>query len=374
MTSPVPRILRFGRTLREAGLDVHHGRLMDAVRALEWIDLADRAEVRAALRALLVHRHDDFGRFDREFDRFFGTTISQSTTADAGTSIDRHAENERSSTAGSASGGGAMATDEPSGDETAVRVGASSTTAPARHKDFALFSEAELAEARTVLARFRWDVGVRRTRRWQPAGSGAIDLRATLRRRSSHGEIIDLAFRRRRTDPRPVVVIADVSGSMERYSRVLLHFIAGLAGSARRVESFVFATTLTRISPRIPGGVTAERLSQSVRHVRDWGGGTRIGEAIRQFNTRWARRVMRHRPVVLLVSDGWDRGDPETLAREVSRLRRHARRLIWLNPLLGSPGYEPLTRGMQAALPYVDDFLPVHSIRSLEELATHLRR
>ena len=188
-----------------------------------------------------------------------------------------------------------------------------------------------------------------------------MDLRSIMRRNLTRGgELVVLPRRRRRLRSRPIVVIGDVSGSMERYSRVLLHFIEGLPRAAH-VASFVFATRLTRL-----------RSGTSVEDVRDWGGGTRIGEALRTFNTRWARRVMRNGPIVLIVSDGWDRGDPALLARELARVRRSCRRLIWLNPLLGSARYEPLTRGMQAALRHVDDFLPVHNLASLESLARHL--
>jgi hypothetical protein len=170
-----------------------------------------------------------------------------------------------------------------------------------------------------------------------------------------------------------LVVIGDVSGSMERYSRVLLHFAYGLATSTRQVESFVFATELTRITRRIARRGDNADLASALHDVNDWGGGTRIGEALRTFNTRWTRRVMRNGPVVLIVSDGWDRGDPLLLARELARLRRSSRRLIWLNPLLGSATYEPLTRGMQAALRHIDDFLPAHNLASLENLAEQLR-
>ena len=140
------------------------------------------------------------------------------------------------------------------------------------------------------------------------------------------------------------------------------------------VESFVFATTLTRITHRVARRGTEGAVSQVIHDVSDWGGGTRIGESLRSFNTRWARRVMRHGPVVLLVSDGWDRGAPDVLARELARVKRSCHRLMWLNPLLGSPSYEPLTRGMQAALPLVDDFLPVHNLESLERLAALLKQ
>jgi uncharacterized protein with von Willebrand factor type A (vWA) domain len=160
---------------------------------------------------------------------------------------------------------------------------------------------------------------------------------------------------------------------MERYSRVLLRFVYGMASGAHAVESFVFATRLTRITREVTHRGSGAALAAVADRVRDWGGGTRIGDSLRAFNLHYARRVMRHGPVVLVISDGWDRGDPEQLAREIARLRRSCRRLVWLNPLLGSRSYEPLTRGMQAALPFVDDFLPAHNLVSLEQLASHLR-
>ena len=160
---------------------------------------------------------------------------------------------------------------------------------------------------------------------------------------------------------------------MDRYSRMLLAFASGLTLSARQVESFVFATRLTRVSRHVAAAGGHRAVSRLVREMHDWGGGTRIGDALRTFNTTWARRVMRHGPVMLIVSDGWDRGDPALLGRELARVRRRCSRVIWLNPLLGSAGYEPLTRGMQAALAHIDDFMPAHNLASLEQLATHLR-
>lgn len=186
-----------------------------------------------------------------------------------------------------------------------------------------------------------------------------------------------LTFARRepRKKPRPLVVIADISGSMERYTRLLLHFIYSLTqGLRQRVEAFAFGTRLTRLSRHMRHRDVARALAGVSHAVSDWSGGTRIGESLRTFNYDWARRVLGGGAVVLLISDGWDRGDPELLAKEVDRLRRSCHRLIWLNPLLGSPEYEPLTRGMVAALPYVNDFLPVHNLESLEELARHLER
>jgi uncharacterized protein with von Willebrand factor type A (vWA) domain len=258
-----------------------------------------------------------------------------------------------------------------SSDRATRAAGAYSAVDVSRTKDFADFTEQELERARELLAKLPWELGARRTRRWERASRGAIDLRPVLRRNLMRGgDLVDLPRVRRCEAPRPLILIGDVSGSMDRYSRMLLHFVVGLARGARHVEGFLFATRLTRVTRHLDDRRGLPRL---VREVRDWGGGTRIGESLRTFNTRWRRRVMRNGPVVLIVSDGWDRGDPMLLEREIARVRRSCRRLIWLNPLLGSATYEPLTRGMQAALRHVDDFLPAHNLASLEQLARRLQ-
>ena len=364
-------VMLFGRVLRDAGLDVDHGRMLDAARALGWIDVGRRVDVRAALRSLLVHRHEDLPRFDEAFDLFFRPHrpplpgLPLFSLGERPRVVARPARGTPVSFEGDGARGHA-------GDR-GYAVGAYSAAEISRTKDFAHFTDVELAQARAMLAALPWHLGVRRTRRWEAARGTAIDLRLLARRNLMRGgDVLELPRRRRRDAPRPVVVLADVSGSMERYSRVLLHFAYGLAHGAGHVESFVFATRLTRVTRGLTARGAERALSRLVERLQDWGGGTRIGEALRTFNTRWARRVMRNGPVVLIVSDGWDRGDPEMLARELARVRRSCRRLIWLNPLLGSATYEPLTRGMQAALRYVDDFLPAHNLASLEQLAAHL--
>jgi len=186
------------------------------------------------------------------------------------------------------------------------------------------------------------------------------------------GEPLEMAWREPRTRQRPLVVICDISGSMERYSRILLQFIHTISNGLRDVESFVFGTRLTRITRQLLQRDIDDAIESVSKHVNDWSGGTRIGEAIKDFNFHWGRRVLGRGAVVLLISDGWDRGDPQLLSREMSRLQHSCYRLIWLNPLLGTPGYQPLTQGMQAALPHVDDFLPVHNLNSLEELGEKL--
>ena len=364
-------MLLFGRFLRRAGIDVQHSRLIDALRAMQTLGITRRDDTRATLRAMLVHRHEDLERFDSAFDLFFHSGSATGASVRRQSHLDRATPEPAQSHASAARPLETGSDLAPSGPERTA--GAYSASALSRTKDFAAFTSAELDRARHLLMHLPWRLGRRRTRRWERASGDSVDLRPTLRQLLTRGEIIELTYRRRRTAPRPLVVLGDVSGSMERYSRILLYFVYGLARTARNVESFVFATTLTRISRRLAERGANRELTRVIRDVNDWGGGTRIGESMRIFNTRWARRVMRHGPVVLIVSDGWDRGEPALVAREIARLRRSCRRLIWLNPLLGSPGYEPLTRGMQAALPFVDDFLPVHNIASLQHLAEHLR-
>jgi uncharacterized protein with von Willebrand factor type A (vWA) domain len=231
----------------------------------------------------------------------------------------------------------------------------------------------EVADARRMMAELSWHLGPRRTRRLASGEGAWLDLRKTLRRNLKYGgELLEMARRQRKDKPRPLVLICDVSGSMERYTRMLLHFIHTIARGPEHVEAFLFATRLTRITRYLNYRGIDQAVSEVARAVPDWAGGTRVGQALKTFNFKWVRRVSGGGAVVLIISDGWDRGEPELLAREISRLQRSCHRLIWLNPLLGSSTYRPLTRGMQAALPYVDDFLPVHNLNSLEALARHL--
>ena len=371
-TAIADNVLLFGRVLRAAGLPVHHGRLVDAIQALALVGIRSRTDVRATLRSLLVHRHDDIARFDQAFDLFFRAHRPPAP------GLPLFSIGERARVVARPAPGVALPIeleDLGTGGHTphARAIGAWSRDGVSRTKDFADFTDSELERARELLQTLPWRLSLRRTRRWQGASRGAIDLRPLLRRNLMRGgDLGDLPRRQRRETARPIVLIADVSGSMERYSRVVLHFVYGLAQSGTRVDAFVFATRLTRVTRKIAGR-RGQLLARLARDVGDWGGGTRIGEALRAFNTSWARRVMRHGPIVIVVSDGWDRGDPALLSCEIARVRRSCRRLIWLNPLLGSARYKPLTRGIQAALRHVDDFLPAHNLASIEQLANHLR-
>ena len=365
-------LIVFARTLRAAGVSVRAGGVPDAVRALAQVGIGRKSDVRDALRAVLVYRHDDGVRFDALFEQFWRVW------PEAGGSLPRPMQVplKRSSRVRLVAPGvasGASDTSDERASELSVDVHTYSPDDSWRQKDFSRFTPEDIALAKAALQKLSWTPGARVTRRWEPGHNGMIDLRRLLRVNARHaGEFVTIPYRTRRTKPRPLVLICDVSGSMDPYTRMLLLFAHAIARGERRVEVFVFSTRLTRITRQFDTARTDHALTRAQRTVDAWSGGTRIGEAIKSFNVDWARRVLTRGPVVLLISDGWDLGEPELLAREIARLQRSADRLIWLNPLLGSPGYEPLTRGMQAALPFVDDFLPVHNMASLDALALHL--
>ena len=239
-------------------------------------------------------------------------------------------------------------------------------------KDFAAFTDEELAVARLAMQRLRWSPGERRTRRWSSGRGPRVDLRAAIGRSlRTGGDVATLPTRRRRTRPRQLVLLCDVSGSMERHSRVLLHF-AHAMGLRHRLEAFLFSTQLTRITRELRTGGLDDVLAAVARTVPDFSGGTRIGASLRTLHQQWGRRVLGSRVVVLVISDGWDRGDPQLLREQVARLQRSCHLLLWLTPLLGTPGYTPSTRGLEAALPFVDAFLPARTLTDIADLAVHL--
>ena len=377
----LPNLLRFAEVMRRLGLDAGPANVLDMVRALEHVHIGRRAEFYQAARSIFVHRKQDLPIFDEAFQVFW----RKPNTARSGMDLRSMGEQRRFRRPQVSAGH-----DEPMDDSLALGGEADddsvslidmtqtySAREVLREKDFAQFSGQEIAEARRMIAALRWDLGRRRTRRMVPGSGNGIDVRRTLRRSLQYGgEMLDLAERGPKSRPRSLTLICDVSGSMERYTRMLLHFIhtiaAGQSPSLHRIEAFLFATRLTRITRQLRYRSIDQAITEVSRAVPDWAGGTRIGEAVKAFNYQWLRRTLRGQAIVLIISDGWDRGEPELLARETSRLQRSCHRLIWLNPLLGSPDYQPLTQGMQAALPYVDDFLPVHNMNSLQALADHL--
>jgi uncharacterized protein with von Willebrand factor type A (vWA) domain len=365
---------------------------MDFVRAIEHIDISRREEFREAARACLVTHKDDLPVFDRLFDLYWRAKpeytdgLLQQPDPDDLIELAPEEGEEAEETEGSSIEGARgrrleaieaiEEAEEGEGSETESLADAFSYS-PAeilREKDFADFTEDELAQIRRFMQQLTWQIGRRRSRRKVASPKGRfIDPRRTMRRSLQSGGVpLTLARRQTKTKPRQLVVICDVSGSMDRYSRILLQFIYAVENGMAKVEAFVFGTRLTRVTRLLKHQDIDEAMRRVAREVQDWSGGTRIGQSLQSFNQEWARRVLRNGAVVLIISDGWDRGDPQLLAQEMARLQRSCYRLIWLNPLLGSPRYEPLTRGMQAALPYIDDFMPIHNFASLEALAKHL--
>ena len=368
-------LLLFGRVLRSLGLDVHAGRMLQVVQALEYINVGRRRDFYHTLRTTLVHRQRDLALFDEAFQVFWRRPPGDRTTMDL-RSLGEQRRYRRPQVGPPPPGSDSdiEGTKEPGQEADRVDLTRTYTAREVlREKDFARFTAQEIAQARGMMAELAWDLGTRSSRRWAPGPGAALDLRRSMRDNLKYGgEMVTLAKRQRKVKPRPLVLICDVSGSMESYTRMLLHFIHSMAGGLERLEAFLFATRLTRITHHLSHRGVDQAVSEVARAVPDWAGGTRIGQAIKTFNHQWARRVLGWGSVVLIISDGWDRGEPELLSREMARLQRSCHRLIWLNPLLGSATYQPLTRGMQAALPFVDDFLPVHNLASLEDLARHL--
>jgi uncharacterized protein len=360
-------VLVFGRLLRALGLEVHMGRMLDVLKALQYVDIGERDVVYHTCRTLLVHRREDLATFDRAFDIFW-------SRRDAFPRVQIADWREPAAAAGN-SAAVEMLGDAAAGEETAGGLRTWSAAAVLASKDFAEFTADEMAVARTALDRLTWNPGERRTRRWIRGRGPRIDLRRALANSvRTGGDIVKLPRRQRRTRRRPIVLLCDVSGSMERYSRMLLHFSHALGRRHVRVEAFVFSTTLTRITNELRTRGLDAAVAGAARAVPDWSGGTRIGDSLKTLHQRWMRRVLHGGPVVVLISDGWDRGDPELLRAQVARLQRSCHRLIWLNPLIGTADYAPLTRGLQAALPYVDDFLPARTLTNLADLAVHLNK
>lgn len=362
----------FGRTLRSVGISCTPTQISDLTRALTWVDLGDRDIVFRTARALLVTRREDLALFETVFNRFW-----RSPEADRGaegrTSRPRRPRTSRERFT-IATYAAFKASQELEERDVADRSGTASDEEIIRRKRFAEMTDAELQAAQRIIDRFRWEASLRVTRRRSPDPSGSeIDLRRVLRAAGRLGTLPPRLPRRSRAKkPRPVVLMADISGSMERYSRLVLHFFHALARTVPDVETFVFATRLSRITPELRLRNVDRAVDEAARQIVDWSGGTRIGACLGDFNRRWSRRVLRRGAVVVLVSDGCERGSADELARQMRRLRGRCHRLIWLNPHAGQQDYSPLVAGMASALPYVDDFLPLRDVHSMSHFADAL--
>lgn len=373
-------VLRFGHMLRAAGLPLTIGEMMDGVRALEAVDLLDRRDVYLALRTTLVARHEEFPAFDRCFDSFWrfqadeGQGLDGLTTPAEAAIPEEHAGNSGAEPPAQKKVSVALEGWEEQADDDGepLEVPGVSDKEILMDQDFSAFPVEDLDEVARLTILIAKRLARRVSRRKRPTRrGGVIDLRRSIRANLMKGEIIELRRRERRRRKVRLVLLCDVSGSMDLYSRFLLQFLYALQNVFGRVETFTFSTRLTRVTEHLKGASYRQALAK-LTDVRDFSGGTRIGESLQEFNARWGHLVDRH-TIVLLLSDGWDTGEPELLANEMLAIKRKAGRLIWLNPLLGNPSYEPLTRGMAAALPLVDHFAAAHNLASLRDLAGHLK-
>jgi uncharacterized protein with von Willebrand factor type A (vWA) domain len=369
------RLTLLAATMRAAGVRVGVGELLSAHRALSAVDPVDREAAYFALRATLCSRHEDLEPFDAAFAEWFLPAPPPEPEAPAGLDEVAKLALPRAALPGTMAGA-------PEADpEADVLPSAWSDLELLRDKDFADYTDAERRRARHVMRSLAGALPTRpsrRTRRARRRGAappaGRLDLRGTIRASMrTAGDPFERHWREPGERPRPLVLVCDVSGSMEPYARMLLAYMQACVAARRRVEAFVFGTRLTRVTAELRGRDPDAALERAAAAARDWSGGTRIGEALGTLNREHGRRIGRG-AVIVLLSDGWDRGDPDQLEREVGRLARCSHRLIWLNPLKAHPDYQPLTRGMRAALPHVDEFMAANSLASLEELAEALDR
>ena len=360
----VAHLAAFAGALRERGVPVGLSEEVDAAAALTLVDLFDRDEVAAALKCALKLRREHWPVFDELFGRWWRETrplahAERYTRPAPGLAVPRAGRTADGTPGGLESAGREAPAGEPgwSADEVL------------RRKPFEAMSEQEIAQMERLLARLALRLATRRSRRLVPIrGRGLADLRRSLRGAvATGGEPLALARRERAVEEARLVVLCDTSGSMDAHARFLLAFILSLGKAARRTEAFAFNTSLTRITPLLAAGKAALSLERLSAGVPDWSGGTRIGECLAAFVEQHLARVVRPGTTVVVLSDGLDRGDPAMLAEAMRAIRARARKVIWLNPLMGDARYRPLARGMGAALPYVDHLVPAHNLRSLEE-------
>lgn len=367
-------VVGFSRLLRGAGLEVTTGSTVLFAQALAALGADRPGAVYWAGRATLVKHPEDVERYDRAFAAFWlGEGEPAATIGDDTTVVTLAVD-----TPGDADEDAADREEHDDADAPVLAV----RWSPAevlRHRDFAAYTAGEFREARRLMADVRLAGALRRSRRLRPTTrrrpGSPPDLRRTVRHSlRAGGEPITRRFLARARRPRRVVLLCDVSGSMEPYARALLRFLHAAVVGRGRVEAFVVGTRLTRITRELSSRDPDAALAAAGRRVPDWSGGTRLGDGLREFNDEWGQQGLARGAVVVILSDGWDRGDPDRLSEQMARLHRVAYRVVWVNPLKASPGFAPLARGMAAALPHVDEFVEGHSLASLEELAEVISR
>lgn len=367
-------LILFGRVCRALGMNVTPNRMMDVARALEYIQLGEKKDFYYTLRSHLVAHPKELEYFDEAFDIFWRRPTEGFTTLDLQYMGEERRKKKTQFLPPLAS--------TPADDDAVEAIDMSmvaivptySKQQRLMNKDFAEMTADELEMAKRVIQKMPDSLGMRKTRRFEVGKGRQINMRRLMKDMiRKQGDITEIPTHRHKEKPRPVILICDISGSMERYTRILLHFMHTLAGSMYQVESFLYSTEITRITRQIRQKSVDNALEDIGQTVKQWGGGTMTGESLHAFNWTWSRRVLGRGAVVMIITDGWDRGDIPLLHTEMTRLKRSCQRLIWLNPLLDAPEYEPLTRGAQAMLPYVDDFLPITNLSNLDAIVKALQ-
>lgn len=375
-------LVGFGRQLRAAGVAVDPASMIDLCRAMDHLNIGVREDLKAAARATLVSNRDDLENFERIFAEYWDRQPeSELASGKAPDSRQRDGSEPQQQTA--------LA---PLQEQDLLLVGDEESTESAqpvdgeaiayskqdalRHKDLGQMNKSEIAAARTLIAEFVSVLANRPGHRYLPARRGRlIDFRKSFRQNLGHGfAAIELRYKKRRIKKLKLIVLCDVSGSMAQYSSFLLEFIFAIREKLPTTEAAVFATHMSPITQALRTNDIAQSLRNVSGVASGWGGGTDIGGSLAEFNDHYAQSMLRSKAIVVILSDGWDRGDAPRMKSEVAWLRRRAHKLIWLNPLLGADDYQPLCRGMQTALPYLDHFLPAHNLASLADVVNSLRR
>ena len=366
-------MVQFSRELGAAGIPVDTANMIDLCRCFSYVDISHKPDFYAAARANLVSSHEDFPRFDRVFEAFWQKTVSRAV--DKTDTEDTHDENVvRKSAKEQKHRPDEIDNDPAPSEQQSSQIEYSPDEILAR-RDLGSLNAEELQRARQLMAKLLAVIANTRSRRRAPAHTGRdLNFRRMLRRTTLDGQDMSkLLYRRRRIRKTRLMLLCDVSGSMERYSRFLIHFICALRHELPDVEVAVFSTRLTVITPLLASKGTEEALRHFSERVPDWAGGTDIGQCISDFNRHFAAQMMSSRTIAVVLSDGWDRGDAVQMSAAINDLRRNVQKLIWLNPLLGSENYQPLCRGIKTALPHLDYFLPAHNLESLGKLVDLLR-
>jgi hypothetical protein len=377
----LPNLMAFGRALKQLGVKVSLSQVLDAARSADLVDIAEKQDFRALLRANLISQKEDFPVFDLVFDSFWREQSYERVPM------------ETMEIQGTPSESGAQEGGDEEGLEEALAEATAQDNVPLENLDeFSIptyspqellnrkdFSEMGVEESRAIaraILLIATKIATQISRRKKVGRKGSsVDPRWTMRRSMKYGgEVVELVTRKRRIKKTKVVLLCDVSGSMDCYSRFLIQFMYGLQNELWGVETFVFSTSLSRITHLIRTKDIGNALEKISGSILGWSGGTNIGRSLHTFNRNFAPSMVTHRTVVVIISDGWDRGDVSLLEREMQDLKRRCKKIIWLNPLLASDNYEPLCKGMQAALPYLDLFLSVHNVNSLVALGRTLQK